>query len=294
MCIRDSSGTPTVSAIAGSKLTLSAAQSISDAVILTFAYANDAAAEAALSEADYAQFLNQKASRDHANAAGIERIEVSAGGGDYSAKPTVTITGDGSGATVAASNITMSGSGSTQSVASIVIGNKGTDYTVADISFSAGTAAANATIAPPLGHGVDPVEELGGFFVGINTQLSGSGGSGADLTTGNDFRQIALLKNPTNSGGTTISTASTLQAMDYLDFAASPAAFTIDELMVGGTSNAQAYVVRIDGTKIYYTQNSKTGYGVFQNSETVTGQSSSTAVALKSSSAVVSLSLIHI
>ena len=76
--------------------------------------------------------------------------------------------------------------------------------------------------------------------------------------------------------------------MDYLDFAASPAAFTIDELMVGGTSGAQAYVVRIDGTKIYYTQNSKTGYGVFQNSETVTGQSSSTAVALKSSSAVVS------
>ena len=282
------SGTPTVTAIAGSKLTLSAAQSISDAVILTFAYASDGDAETALSEADYAQYLNQKASRDHANAAGIERIEVSAGGGDYSSKPSVTITGDGSGATVAASNITMSGSGSTQSVASIVIGNKGTDYTVADITFSTGTAAANATIAPPLGHGVDPVEELGGFFVGINTQLSGSGGSGADLTTGNDFRQIALLKNPTNSGGTTISTASTLQAMDYLDFAASPAAFTVDELMVGGTSNAQAYVVKIDGTKIYYTQNSKTGYGVFQNSETVTGQSSSTAVALKSSSAVVS------
>ena len=127
-------------------------------------------------------YLNQKASRDHANAAGIERIEVSAGGGNYSAKPTVTITGDGTSAAVAAGNITMSGSGSTQSVASITLNNKGTDYTFADITFSAGSASANATIAPPTGHGTDPVSELGGFFVGINTQLSGSGGAGADLT----------------------------------------------------------------------------------------------------------------
>jgi len=279
------SGSPTVSAIAGSKLTLSAAQSISDATILTFAYASDADAEAALSEGDYAQYLNQKASRDVARAGGIERIEVSAGGGDYSSAPTVTITGDGTGATATA---VMSGSGSTQNVASITINNKGDDYTFADITFSTGSAVANATIAPVNGHGVDPVSELGGFFIGINTQLSGSGGAGADLTVGNDFRQISLIKNPTNAGTTTISTASTLQAMDYLDFAASAAAFTVDELLVGGTSGAQAYVVRIDGTKIYYTQNSKTGYGVFQNSETVTGQTSSTAVATKSSNAVVS------
>ena len=282
------SGSPTVSAIAGSKLTLSAAQSISDATILTFAYASDSAAEAALSEGDYAQYLNQKASRDHANAAGIERIEVSAGGGDYSAKPTVTITGDGSGATVASGNITMSGSGSTQSVASITLNNKGTDYTVADITFSTGSAVANATIAPSLGHGVDPVAELGGFFVGVNTQLSGSGGAGADLTTGNDFRQIALVKNPTNSGGTTISTASTLQAMDYLDLQAAATSYTIDELITGGTSGAKAYVVRIDGSKIYYTQNSKTGYGTFANNEAINGGTSGQSVSSKSSNAVVS------
>lgn len=36
---------------------------------------------------------------------------------------------------------------------------------------------------------------------------------------------------------------------------------------------------------IYYTQNSKTGYGLFQNGETVTGQTSSTAGALESSNA---------
>ena len=284
------SGTPTVSAIAGSKLTLSAAQSISNGVILTFAYANDAAAEAALSEGDYAQYLNQKASRDHAKAAGIERIEVSAGGGDYSSKPTVTITGDGSGAAVASGNITMSGSGSTQNVASITLNDKGTDYTFADISFSAGSAVANATIAPALGHGVDPVSELGGFFVGINTQLSGAGGAGADLTVGNDFRQISLVKNPTNYGTSTISSATTLKAMNYLDFASgvTVANYTVDELLVGGTSAAQAYVVSIDSGNgyIYYTQNSKTGYKPFTNGETITGQTSTTAGAIESSNAV--------
>ena len=281
------SGSPTVSAIAGSKLTLSAAQSISDAVILTFAYANDAAAEAALSEGDYAQYLNQKASRDHGNAAGIERIEVSAGGGDYSVKPTVTITGDGSSAAVAAGNITMSGSGNTQSVASITLNNKGTDYTFADITFSAGSAAANATIAPPLGHGVDPVSELGGFFVGVNTQLSGSGGG--DLTVGNDFRQISLIKNPTNYGTSTISTAATLQGMNYLDFASGVTVsnYVVDELIVGA-GGAQAYVASIDSGNgyIYYTQNSKTGYASFVDGETVTGQTSTTAGALESSNAV--------
>jgi hypothetical protein len=82
-------------------------------------YANDAAAEAALSEADYAQYLNQKASRDHAQAAGIERIEVTNAGTGYtnaSSNLAVTITGDGTGATAIA---VMSGSGSNQTVASI-------------------------------------------------------------------------------------------------------------------------------------------------------------------------------
>jgi len=280
------SGTPTIASIAGSVITLSAANSISNAVILTFAYASDSAAASALSEGDYAQYLNQKASRDHANAAGIERIEVSAGG-TYSSTPTVTITGDGTSATGTA---VMSGSGSTQAVASVTVTNKGTDYTFADITFSTGSASANATIAPPSGHGTDPVSELGGFFVGINTQLSGAGGAGADLTVGNDFRQISLIKNPTNFGTTTIGTASTLKAMNALDFASgvSVASFTVDELLTGGTSGANAYVVQIDAGNgyVYFTQNSKTGYKPFTNGETVTGGSSAFSGAIESSNGV--------
>ena len=78
--------------------------------------------------------------------------------------------------------------------------------------------------------------------------------------------------------------------MNYLDFTSgvTVANYSVDELLVGGTSGAQAYVVQIDSSNgyIYYTQNSKTGYTDFSNGETVTGQTSTTAGVLESSSAV--------
>ena len=246
---------------------------------------NDAAAQAALSEGDYAQYLNQKASRDHANAGGIERAEVSAAGSGYTSAPTVTITGDGTGATATATV-------TNNTVTAINITAKGSGYTFANIAITGGggsSAAANATISPGKGHGVDPVSELGAFFISINTQLTGAGGSGSDLTVGNDFRQISLIKDPTNFGTTTVATAATLKAMKYLDFAsgANLSAFVVDDVITGGTSGAKAFVVDIDTSNgyIYYAQNSKTGYTAFSNGETVTGAGGGSA-ALESSSAV--------
>src|SRR6056300_394363 len=279
------SGTPTVTAIDGSVLTLSAAQSIDITADpqLTFAYAADADAEAQLSEADYAQYLNQKASRDSSTAAGIERIEVTAGGTGYTSAPTVTITGDGSGATATA---TVSGG----AVTAITVNNKGTNYRVVDLTFSGGggsDAAARAVLAPKGGHGVDPVSELGGFFISLNTKLDGN--DGGDLTVGNDFRQILLLDEPRDYNATplagNIATANTLKATSYLQSSTAVTGFTVDELIVGQTSGAQAYVVELNGddSRIRYHQNSKTGYTAFQNSEVVTGQTSNTSATLTSS-----------
>ena len=135
-----------------------------------------------------------------------------------------------------------------------------------------------AVISPAAGHGVDPVKELGGFFVAVNTLLEGTGGG--DLTVGNDFRQVTLVKNPTNFGTTTVSTATTLNATGALDFASKTGTFQVDELITqgSGATLVQAYIVSINsGTgEIYYNQNSKTGYGTFAHgaSNTVTGQTS--------------------
>lgn len=286
------SGTPTVSSISGSVLTLSTAQTLSSSTVLSFSFPNDAAAEAVLSEADYAQYLNQKASRDYNKAAGIERIEVTAGGSGYDAADnfTVTITGDGTGATVVDAGVTVSGG----AISSIVLNDKGTDYTVADIVISSDgsgqDATARAVIAPRNGHGVDPVKELGAFFVALNTQLDGS--VNGDITVGNDFRQVMLLKEPreynaTPDGGK-VATADSLKALGYLDVTGSIASFQVDEVITGGTSGAKAFIAEKDaGTGfMYYYQNAKTGYGTFVNNETITGGTSNATTQTESANGV--------
>ena len=289
-----------VSSIAGTQITMSAnaTGTVAANAILTFAYAADADAEANLTEADYAQYLNQKASRDDSLAAGIERIEVTAGGSGYTGTPTVTITGDGTGATA-----TVVKSGNT--VSAITITNKGTNYTRAKVVISGGSgslATARAVIAPNYrgseksGHGTDPRAELGGFFMGVNVKLDGADGSG-DITVGNDFRQIMLVKNPLNGTGAAagqIASSDTLKAMDYLDFSntfsvgSNVGSFTVDEVITGQTSGAVAFVTEIDTSNgfVYYHQNEKTGYVSFTNGEEVVGTLSSTNGTLESSNAV--------
>ena len=236
-------------------------------------FANDAAAETSLSEGDYAQYLNQKASRDSTTAAGIERIVVTAGGSGYTSAPNVYITGAGTGATATA--VVVAGS-----VSSITINAKGTDYSTAHIVIDGGSgtlATARAVLAPENGHGTDPVKELGGFFSAVNTLLDGTGGG--DLTTGNDFRQITLVKNPFNFGTSTKSIEPTLKATPALSFSSTTQSFQVDELITqgSGATLAQAFVVEVDsGTGyVHYLQNSKTGYGNFVTGSSVVGSTSS-------------------
>ena len=289
-----------VSSIAGTQITMSAnaTGTVAANAILTFAYAADADAEANLTEADYAQYLNQKASRDDSLAAGIERIEVTAGGSGYTSAPTVTITGDGTGATATATI-------SSGAVTAITVTGKGTNYTRAKVVLSGGGGSlgtARAVIAPNYrgseksGHGTDPRAELGGFFMGVNVKLDGADGSG-DITVGNDFRQIMLVKNPLNGTGAAagqIASSDTLKAMDYLDFSntfsvgSNVSSFTVDEVITGQTSGAVAFVTEIDSSNgfVYYHQNEKTGYVSFTNGEEVVGGTSSTNGTLESSNAV--------
>ena len=302
-----------VSAINGSQITVDVVNSGTVAAnsILSFEYATDANAEANLSEADYSQYLNQKASRDDSLAAGIERMvlesvdssgnrtDAASSGSGYTSAPTVTITGDGSGATATA---TVAGG----AVTGITITAKGTNYTKAHVTFSGGGgsgAAARAIIAPNYrgagksGHGTDPRAELGGFFMGLNVKLDGADGSG-DLGVGNDFRQIMLLKNPLNgtaSPAGNIASADTLKALDKLDFSStfssgsSVADFTVDEVITGQTSGAVAFVTEIDSSNgfVFFHQNQKTGFVSFANGEQVLGGTSGTNGTLESSNAVI-------
>ena len=255
----------TVAAISGNSLTLSANASIADGVTLTFGRLAD-------TDVNYA---NQTAQMNSGNTsltavAGIERYEVIDQGSGYTSA-TATITGDGTGAQA---SVTVAG-GKVTGLTISSEANKGDGYTVADVVISGdgNGATARAVIAPPGGHGTDPVKELGSFFVAVNTQLSGS--ETGDLTVGNDFRQITLIKQPKAFGSNATLTSTTARVRRSLKLAsgASLTGFAVDQVINGSSSSAKAYLAEIDTTNkvLYYYQNSKTGYGNFVQGDTITG-----------------------
>ena len=255
----------TVAAISGNSLTLSANASIADGVTLTFGRLAD-------TDVNYANQTAQMNSGDTTltAVAGIERYEVIDQGSGYTSA-TATITGDGTGAQA---SVTVAG-GKVTGLTISSEANKGDGYTVADVVISGdgNGATARAVIAPPGGHGTDPVKELGSFFVAVNTQLSGS--ETGDLTVGNDFRQITLIKSPKAFGSNATLTSTTARVRRSLKLAsgASLTGFAVDQVINGSSSSAKAYLAEIDTTNkvLYYYQNSKTGYGNFVQGDTITG-----------------------
>lgn len=132
----------------------------------------------------------------------IGSVKIIDAGSGYSnvSPPTITITGDGTGAeAIATVNV------STTGIESVLITNKGQNYTYANVAISSATgdgAAARVALSPPGGHGANPVEELGGSFVILNPKLAGSESGILDIQ--NEIRQIALIKNPVLIDGSTI------------------------------------------------------------------------------------------
>ena len=126
----------------------------------------------------------------------------------------VAVEGDGSGAVA---TLTFS-SGALSSVtfkdtSSYGSGYKRASFPTLSSALSGLTAGSGATlravISPIEGHGANPVDELGGNYVVVNSRLEFGDGSG-DFPTDNDFRQIGLVKNPVAGGS--IASATTLTA----------------------------------------------------------------------------------
>lgn len=196
----------------------------------------------------------------------IDVIKLTSGGANYIATPTVTISGDGSGANAIA---IMSGN----TVSAIQMVTRGSNYTTAQVSFSGGspTSAATATpiISPIGGHGSDPTYELNGRFIVLNARLDGN--EGGLFNTSNDFRKIGLVRDPLIFSGAERSYASEVRQTYRYTLTAETGNFTQDETVVSGSNTAS--VIQWDSTNKYlYT--TLPSYQGFANTTTVTGQSS--------------------
>jgi hypothetical protein len=160
---------------------------------------------------------------------GIHVIKVTAGGSGYASAPSVTITGDGTGAT-ANSTITAN------VVTAVTITAAGTGYTRASVTFGSGAAAATAIISPKGGHGANAVEELGGKYIMINVRLDGTESN--TFSTANEFRQVGIVRDPYLYGTTTRAVASSFRQSYKYQLSGISGTFSLDETVTSGSNTA--------------------------------------------------------
>jgi len=171
--------------------------------------------------------------------------------------------------------------------------NIGSSYTFSDAALSSSSSMGSGTggavqvvISPKNGHGYNAVEELGGHYVTCRATLTGA--EGDDVLTGNDFRNIAIVTDPTTYGTSTVATASTYRQTYAAKLTSVSGTFTVDEKISQASTGAIGKVVEWDSTLsiLYYHQekyadygtNSTTGaYVAFSGANAITGASSSAA-----------------
>ena len=190
----------------------------------------------------------------------IEHARVTAGGSYVGASDNtynVPISGDGTSGQL---QVTVS----SNAITAVSVNAVGSGYTVASIDNSLLRTAIGASsgsgatfdiiISPKNGHGADPVEELGGNYVIANSRLEYAEGSG-DFPTDNDFRQIGLIVNPTDAGGNTLSSATTLSALNRITLDSGATMPVVDDTIANAASitsgTAVGKVVSIDSTNRY-------------------------------------------
>ena len=201
----------------------------------------------------------------------ISSITVTAGGTGYLTPPTVSIIGDGDSATAFATissgavvRIEMKDS------AAGILFRPGQDYNYAEVVFAGGSgtgAAARVNISPVNGFGANPIIDLKSTALMFNTKPAGA--ENDDFIINQDFRQVAIIRNPLDSADANVTTA-TASALNYMTLSSITTAFTTDRTIQGGTSGAKAYIDRFDSDTIYYHQDTLTGFRAFQNGEAIT------------------------
>ena len=215
----------------------------------------------------------------------IVKIKSPGSGGTNGSFTNVPIRGDGSGGIA---TVVVSGG----AVSSVSVTTPGTGYTFATISnaqiVSAGAtslagAELDVIIPPKGGHGANAKEELGAFFVMMNTSLEGTeSANSGDFSAVNDFRKIALLRDPTKSSAAVTSNTARLTKAIRIAGSPTPGTFTVDEEINQASTGAVGKVVEWDSTNriLYYLQTRHNDAGVdangnltaFSGANVITGQ----------------------
>lgn len=216
----------------------------------------------------------------------ISSIAVLNAGTGYTSAPTVTISGNGSGAKAAATvaNGTISKIEIIDSSGTFMMGS-GYDYATVNIVGGSGSGAtARAILSPGEGFGADPRVDLKSSSIMYNVALSGA--ENDDFIIGQDFRQVGLIKGVKKATTDSDYVPVTGSALKKINLSSVSAVFTADRTIQGGTSGATAYIDRYDTVNriIYYHQTETTGFLSFANGEVVSETNGSGSGIIDSSS----------
>lgn len=232
-----------------------------------------------------AEDLQQETVQGNAVRGQIINYVVTNGGSGYNTAtdPTVTITGNGSGAVAYARVVG-------DQVTEILVkedssGNAGSSYfgsgyEYADVEITGGGgegATARAVIAPENGLGYDARKDLRSYGIMFNAKIDGD--EGGDFVIGTDvYRQITLLKNvrvsPDSDGGQAAiladQTGIGLRKITHGNTDWTSAA--VLKAVVNGPDGAQAYIDKVNSTStaFWYHQTEETGFKDFQPGDTIT------------------------
>lgn len=165
-------------------------------------------------------------------------ILVNRGSGYVSNNITINIGGDGLFANAIAVRNT-----STLQLDSIIVDNKGSRYSFANVRITSNTGAgavARAVISPPGGHGSDPLYELGGSYLMIDTKINNR--ESGVLTVANDYRQIAIIEDPLVYSDSKVISNTVVSQLTILSMAESSSTtnYEEDEWVYQGRSLANA------------------------------------------------------
>lgn len=218
----------------------------------------------------------QAAVQEAATGGQVLGVSVTNGGTGFTSAPSVTIRGNGTGASATAfvsggAIVKVELDSNQDSCMSM-----GNGYNYADVTLTGGGgsgAELRVIIGPDSGLGYNAINDLRSSSLMFNVKPEGAEG-GDWIVNNQDYRQIALIKNPKNNGTPDSDyTASTGRVLRYLllTSAGDAATFTRDVTITGSNSGAKAVIDDIDSDKLYAHQTETTGFGVFNEGEPITG-----------------------
>lgn len=221
---------------------------ISDSELLRFTTNDYIPVKTVDSDDGSLQWLVQNSARPGS----IEHIEVTDPGSGYSnaSNLVISIVGDGT-PVIATANVVDGG------IEKIIVTDAGLNHTFASVAIGGGGgfgAQARAIISPPGGHGSNPLYELQGRAVLIDVRLRYSEDGILPIT--NDYRQIALIKDPIDGSVSDVATVSTFSQMTVITTSGTGNYFQ-DEIVYQGNSLATA---SFKGRVVYYDEETSKVY----------------------------------